>query len=104
MIVDNKGYKNLDQVLEMANNGAVFAIYSTRKKTEILVQSTSSIYLWDRLDLYKMDFSRYPWKVIEGKKIKSNIKKVISSDDLSLISTKNWNGRKQIMTYEEFNY
>jgi hypothetical protein len=104
MIVNNTGYINLEQVLEMAKNKEPFYLYETKKKTVVLLKHILSIgTATETLNFYMPKEDRLPWKLIEGKKITSGIK-IFSSltDDVNTIDTTKWNNGNQIMSYEEY--
>ena len=100
MIVDNNGYVNFNQVLEMVKNGEAFSIYETKKKTTILVKGAKEL----NISLYRPQHDRLPHKLIEGKKITSGVKIFDSkTNEISLLDTSKLNNGNQIMTYQEFN-
>ncbi len=93
MIVDNKGYLKLENVLELKQ----FSIYETSKDTNVLVKDTRE----DTVTLYFPKKDRLPWKITEGKRICSGIKVFDSSVDcISRIDLSKWNNGNQIMCYE----
>lgn len=104
MIVENTGYIKIDQVIEMANNKEIFAIYLTHKRTHILI-SDLDCNLGEQQVLYNVKKDRLPWKVTEGKRI-TNCTRVFKStiDDITTLDTSQWNNKNQIMSYKQFSY
>jgi hypothetical protein len=100
MIVQNKGYLKQQQVVELLNSGARFAIYKTHKNTNILVKGANC----DNIHLYYPKKDRLPWKTIEGKKVISGTKIFDSNSRIEDLDTSGWNNKNQIMSYEEYYY
>jgi hypothetical protein len=100
MIVQNNGYLKQNQVLELLNSGASFAIYKTHKNTNILVKGVNC----DNIDLYYAKKDRLPWKTVEGKKVISGTKIFDSNSRIEDLDTSGWNNKNQIICYEEYYY
>lgn len=105
MIVENTGYKKLDEVLQMYANNKPFSIFETHKGTHILysdlacnigVRGNVSQFYFPKKD-------RLPWKITEGKKV-AKCTCVFNStiDDIKELNTSKWNNKNQIMSYEQF--
>ncbi len=100
MIVNNTGYIKIDQILEMAKSKEHFSIYTTNKKTVVLVKNTAV----EKLDLFYPKKDRLPYKSVEGRKIvKCN--RIFNSaiDNIESLEITKFNNANQIMSYEEFN-
>lgn len=100
MILENIGYKNKEQVIELINNNIDFNIYDTSRGTQILIfgkyKCSGTIY-YPKKD-------RLPWKITEGKKINRCLKISFSSFENSIeeLDTKKWNNGNQIICYQEY--
>lgn len=100
MIVEQVGYLKLKDVYAMKENGILFSVYETNKKTVVLVLNTKQ----KNIHLFYPKKDRLPWKLTEGKKI-VRCELVYTSDDIidsSTISTRGWNNDEQILAYKEF--
>lgn len=99
MIVDNLGYLNKEQVLEMFQKGERFSIYRTQKNTEILIKNAVE----EDLHLYYPKEDRLPYKIAEGRKV-ARCKRIFNSkiDKIEFLNFDNWNNQNQIRAYEEF--
>lgn len=99
MIVEQVGYKSLGEVIEMYDNGTIFSIFFTHKKTSILIIDKYN-YCQDTEQLYYPKRDRLPYKLTEGKKI-ANCKRLFKSseDDIKHINPILWNNETQIMSY-----
>ena len=102
MIVDNTGYKKLEDVIALIKKKERFIIYKTHKDTEVLVISEHRC--GPESSLYYPDKSRAEWKLVEDKKIAS-IEAVFDSetDSIDSLDTSGWNNGEQIMSYVEYN-
>ena len=102
MIVENKGYLSVEQVLNLLKRGEHFCVYETNKKTHILVAEAEAEA--DKICLYFPKYDRLPWKLLEGKKI-TNGTKVFDSikNNIEELDTSKWNGGKQLMSYTPYN-
>ena len=105
MILENTGYKKIDEVLQMHANNKPFSIYETHKGTHVLyhdIVGNLGVRGVTRT-LYYPKKDRLPWKVTEGKKI-ARCTCVFNStiDDIKDLDTSKWNNKNQIMSYEQF--
>jgi hypothetical protein len=104
MIVENAGYLKMEQVLEMATNKEIFAIYLTHKGTHILIKDLDCN-LQEHTVLYLPKKDRLPWKLTEGKRIVSGTRVFKSTiDDINNLDTSKWNNKNQIMSYKQFSF
>ncbi len=94
MIVQNLGYHNLDQVIDLED----FSIYETNMGTEILVAGCHD----KSITLYQPKTDRLPYKITEGKRICDAVKIFDSKSGLAYINTTCWNNGNQIMAYTQF--
>lgn len=97
-------YKTLDFVSKLR----YFAIYETKKGTQIALYSEYKMYFGDTfpnvIDLYYHDSSKEEWRGTseEGKKIQLGCLKIFDSniDDIKNIDISKWNMSSQIIVYE----
>lgn len=103
LIVVNKGYLNYGEVEKMFFDEVLFSIYETKKGTNVLVVGCT----YDILDLYNFDMhAMYLNFIKSSSKVCLDITKIFDSskNDLSDLSTCNWNGGKQIICYEKVTF
>lgn len=95
MIVNQVGYKSIQEVIDLITEDYKFSIYKTVKGTEILILDVDTM----SIQLYYPKKDRLPYKVVEGKKITRG-ERIYSSTGTEKLYVPDW---YQIMAYEEFN-
>lgn len=103
MIVSNLGYKKIDFLKDLVENGRSFSIHNTHKGTQIAFLTDNFSKLRENA-IYQPKKDRLPWKVTEGKRIVTIEEKIFDSTENSLeeLNTEKWNNGNQILCYEEF--
>ena len=104
MIVSNLGYKKIDFLKELIENGKAFSIHNTHKNTQILFLIRSCGGDISGESIYYPQKDRLPWKTTEGKRITTVKEKVFDSTKNSLeeLNTEKWNNGNQILCYQEY--
>lgn len=104
MIVKNNGYLSLEKVKALYDSNVRFAIYQTKKKTNILVMNIFGQYP-SQSSFYYPQKDRLEFKIDEGKRITDGVKIFDSiNNSIADIDMSGWNNGNQIMSYKPWEF